>query len=99
MTIKLDVTKREETAAVVRKTGRVPGIVYGPKQEPIKLSIDKNTFTKVLDEAGEATIIELDGLGAEKIEVLIHDVAFNAGRGGVEHVDFYAIERGKELTT
>lgn len=82
----------------VRKAGRVPGVVYGPKQEPITLSVDKLAFEKMLHEAGEATIIELGGLD-EKIEVLIHDVAFNAARGGVEHVDFYAIERGKELTT
>lgn len=98
MTVKLEVTKREESADAVRKAGRVPGIVYGPKQAPIKLSIDGHTFSKMLQEAGEATIINLDGLG-EDIEVLIHDVSFNAARGGVEHVDFYAIERGKELTT
>lgn len=98
MTVKLEVTKREGAVDAVRKAGRVPGVVYGPKQEPITLSVDKLAFEKMLHEAGEATIIELGGLD-EKIEVLIHDVAFNAARGGVEHVDFYAIERGKELTT
>jgi large subunit ribosomal protein L25 len=55
-------------------------------------------FEKTLHSAGESTIINLVGLG-EDVEVLIHDVAFNAEKGGVEHVDFYAIERGKELTT
>jgi len=98
MTVKLEVTKREESADAVRRAGRVPGIVYGPKQAPIKLSVDAHTFSKMMQNAGEATIINLDGLG-EDIEVLIHDVSFNAARGGVEHVDFYAIERGKELTT
>jgi large subunit ribosomal protein L25 len=39
----------------------------------------------------------LSGVG-EEIEVLIHDVAFNPEKGGVEHVDFYAIEKGKEIT-
>ena len=96
MTIKLEVTKREKGAP--RAEGSVPGIVYGPKQEPIALSIDTFTFEKTLRDAGESTIITLSGLD-EEIEVLVHDVAFNAQRGGVEHVDFYAIERGKELTT
>lgn len=99
MTVKLEVKKREGKGAASRKAGRVPGVVYGPKQEPIKLSVDAMTFEKTLHEAGEATIINLEGLGGEPLEVLIHDVAFNAARGGVEHVDFYAIERGKELTT
>ena len=98
MTVKLEVTKREASAASVRADGNTPGIVYGPKQEPIAVSINTQTFEKTLHEAGESTIINLVGLGDE-IEVLVHDVAFNAARGGVEHVDFYAIEKGKELTT
>jgi large subunit ribosomal protein L25 len=97
MTVKLDVKERTETVDAVRKAGRVPGIVYGPKQEPVKVSVEGITFEKMLAEAGEATIISLEGL-SEPIEVLIHDVSFNAARGGAEHVDFYAIERGKELT-
>lgn len=96
MTTSLNVTKREKDAA--RIEGTVPGVVYGPKQEPISFSVDARTFEKTLREAGESTIITLTGLD-EDIEVLVHDVAFNARRGGIEHVDFYAIERGKELTT
>ena len=98
MTTKLEVTKREDSTQKVRSEGNIPGIVYGPKQEPISITLDKTIFEKTLHTAGESTIINLMGLG-EDIEVLVHDVAFNAEKGGVEHVDFYAIERGKELTT
>ncbi len=98
MTIKLEVVKREGDATTLRAKGMTPGVVYGPKQEPVSIAVDTVLFTKTLEEAGESTIINLVGLGDE-IEVLIHDVSFNAARGGVEHADFYAIERGKELTT
>lgn len=98
MTTELQVKKRETGAASVRKNGNVPGIVYGPKQEPINIETDKVQFEKTLHTAGESTIITLKGLDKD-IEVLVHDVAFDAAKGGVEHVDFYAIERGKELTT
>ena len=94
MTISLPVEKREGKAAA----GSVPAVVYGPKQDSISLTLDKATFEKVFKEAGESTIISLEGLG-EAVEVLVHDVAFNPVKGGVQHVDFYAIERGKELTT
>jgi large subunit ribosomal protein L25 len=97
MTVKLDVTKRTTTAVAVRKEGNVPAVIYGPKQEPISVSLNKIVFEKVLKEAGESTIINLVGLG-EDIEVLVHDVSFNPAKGGVEHVDFYAIEKGKEIT-
>lgn len=100
MTISLTVEKRgdkAESADALRNKGILPGIVYGPKQEAISLAVDKKAFEKVLQEAGESTIVNLEGLDAAT-EVLIHDVAFDPAKGGVTHVDFYAIERGKELT-
>lgn len=97
MTVKLEVSKRTISAQAVRNAGDVPSCVYGPKQEPISISVNKVVFEKMLKDAGESTVINLIGLG-EDIEVLIHDVAFNPAKGGVEHVDFYAIEKGKEIT-
>lgn len=101
MTITLTVETRSKeslSADALRNGGKVPAVVYGPKQESVSLSVDKRAFSKVLESAGESTIVTLEGL-AEPTEVLIHDVAFDPARGGVTHVDFYAIERGKELTT
>ncbi len=98
MTTTLTVAPRSASAQAVRAAKKIPAVVYGPKQEPISIEIDALAFTKTLHEAGESTIITLEGLD-EPIEVLVHDVAFNAARGGAEHADFYAIERGKELTT
>lgn len=99
MTITLPITKRDETTstASLRANGQVPGVVYGPKQEPITIAVDAIRFDKVCGEAGESTIVNLDGLG-EDLEVLIKDVEFNPVKQEVLHVDFYAIERGKEMT-
>ncbi len=97
MTVKLDVTKRTVSAKAIRKTGDIPAVIYGPKQEPISIAVNKIVFEKMLKEAGESTVINLAGIG-EDVEVLIHDVAFNPLKGGVDHVDFYALEKGKEIT-
>ena len=94
MTITLKVAKRAGKA----KAGNIPAVVYGPKQESVALSVDKKVFEKTLEEAGESSILSLEGLD-EPVEVLIQEVAFAPVKGGIEHVDFYAIERGKELTT
>ncbi len=100
MAITLNVTKRSDsdTAEALRAAGLLPAVVYGPKQEPLSLSLNARDFELLRQEAGESTIINLHGLD-EEIEVLIQDVDFDAGKGGVSHIDFYAIERGKELTT
>jgi len=94
----LSVTPRDGHIVAAAQQGDIPAVVYGPKQPSTPIAIDKQTFAKLLAEAGESTIISLEGLD-EPVEVLIQDVAFDPAKGGIIHVDFYAIERGKELTT
>ena len=100
MTINLAVNKRDKgvKTKALREEGCLPAVVYGPKQETIPLSVDRRLFDKVFKEAGESTIITLTGLD-EEMEVLVQDVTFDVVKGGVTHIDFYAIESGKELTT
>lgn len=95
MTVSLTVTTREGTA--VDRKAQVLGIVYGPKQEPVPVAVDRSAFERLYKDAGESTIIVLEGLG-EPLEVLIHDVDFEPVKSAIRHVDFYAIERGKEIT-
>jgi large subunit ribosomal protein L25 len=98
MTIKLSVTPRDGHITAATQQGDIPAVVYGPKQPSTAIAVDKQTFAKLFAEAGESTIISLEGLD-EPVEVLVQDVAFDPAKGGIVHVDFYAIERGKELTT
>ena len=100
MTINLTVTKRVEgvKAKSLRRDGCLPAVVYGPKQTAISLSVDSRAFRKALNEAGESTIIKLKGLDKE-VEVLIQSVDFDAVKGSVNHVDFYAVDQDRELTT
>jgi large subunit ribosomal protein L25 len=86
------------TAGKALPEGYIPAIVYGPKQEPVPISLEEKVFDKIRREAGESTIVELTGL-AEPIEVLIKDVDFDPVKQLMRHVDFYAFERGKDMTT
>ncbi len=100
MTISLAIAERDQKQknGALRASGSVPANVYGPKQEPVSISADAKELAKVLSEAGESSIIELTGL-KETFEVLVKDVDFDPVKQGVRHVDFYAIERGKDITT
>ncbi len=99
MTITLTVANRDasKSTKALRTEGQVPGVVYGPKQEALKLSVDAKELDKVLKVAGESSIVELEGLGS-KIEVLVKGVDFDPTKHAFRHVDFYAIERGKDMT-
>lgn len=100
MTITLSVTLRDESISVdkVRSEGNIPAVAYGPNNESISIVIDEKEFDKVRKEAGESTIVELTGL-KEKLEVLIKAVDFHPLRKQVLHVDFYAVDLKKEMTT
>lgn len=96
MTTKVAIAAR--TAGQALPEGHIPAVVYGPKQEPVSISLEEKVFDKIRREAGESTIVELSGL-AEPIEVLIKEVDFDPVKLRMLHVDFYAFERGKDMTT
>lgn len=96
----LIVEKRERTGtkslASLRSEGFIPGVVYGKKEESTSVKVDARDFVKTLKEAGESSIITLKGLGSDK-DVLIHDVDFEPVKGGVRHVDFYAVDKDAKI--
>lgn len=95
----LQVEKREifgKKTASLRSAGRLPAIVYGPKEEPVSITVDAIAFEKLYREIGDSTIIALKGVDDDK-DVLVHDIDYDPVKGFMRHVDFYAIERGKTL--
>ncbi len=94
----LAVKKRgtEESAAHVRTRGFVPAVFYGNKEAATPIEFEKRAFDKLWREAGETTIVTLNGLEEPK-EVLIKEVMQHPVTGTVEHVDFYVLEKGKKI--
>jgi len=97
--IELNATKRDtnENVEQLRENGQVPGVFYGPKEENTPIKLNAREFTRVWEEAGGSTIVDLKGVGEDK-EVLIHQVSWHPIKSIPVHVDFYCIERGKLLT-
>jgi large subunit ribosomal protein L25 len=77
---------------------QISAVVYGPKFASTAILVDRKEFEKTFKTAGESTIIELQGL-TSPVEVLVKEVVFAPIKGGIIHVDFYALEMGKEMTT
>lgn len=97
MTVKLTVHPRVKNSADINSE-QIPAVVYGHKFASTAISVDKKEFEKTFKTAGESTIIELEGL-EKTVEVLVKDVVFAPIKGGIIHVDFYAVEMGKEMET
>lgn len=99
MVIELKAAKRSVSGKGVqalRKDGLMPAIVYGPKQEALPVEMNQREFAKVLEKAGESTVIGLS-VDGEVHNVLIHDVDFDPVTSVARHADFYAIVKGQKV--
>ncbi len=94
--MKLAIQKRTEDASVVRSTGSIPGVFYGPKVASTPISVNGGEFMKVWKQAGESSVVTLTGVD-EDHDALIHDISKDPVSDVVTHVDFYVIEKGKKV--
>jgi len=99
--IKLNAKIRKETGrktSVLKKSGRIPAVVYGHKVKNISLDIDYKEFQKVLREAGESSLIELDIEGdKEKRPVLVHAIQKDPMTDKFIHIDFFETSLKEEV--
>jgi large subunit ribosomal protein L25 len=79
-----------------RQKGKLPAVLYGPKEKAQSLFVSLKDFKKLWKEAGESTVIQLN-LEKSKKEVLIQDVAVDPVKDEPIHVDFYAVQMDKPI--
>jgi large subunit ribosomal protein L25 len=99
MIVELKAAKRGVSGKGVqalRAEGKMPGIVYGPKQDALPVEMELRDFSKILKEAGESTVVNLTVDGAEH-PVLIHEVDLDPVTNVPRHADFYAIVKGQKV--
>jgi large subunit ribosomal protein L25 len=97
----IDVQKREEfgsrTSRRLRKTGRVPGVVYGGTgEEPISFSADARELRRVLVGAGALIDLKVDG---QARPVIVKDTQLHPVRGELMHIDFLQVRLDEKIQT
>ncbi len=89
---------KTENLKSMRKAGDVPGVVYGGKTENMTIKCSLKELHNVYVKAGENTLVEVM-VGDKKIPCLIHSISFEPVSGREEHVDLYAVDMTKKVTT
>jgi large subunit ribosomal protein L25 len=99
--ISLSAKIRKETGkktSILKESGRIPAVVYGHKVKNVSLDIDYKDFQKVLQKAGESSLIELDVEGEkEKRPVLVHDLQKDPVTDKFIHIDFFQTSLKEEV--
>ncbi|MDR2173039.1 MAG: 50S ribosomal protein L25/general stress protein Ctc [Burkholderiales bacterium] len=81
----------------MRRSGNVPGIIYGGDSEPTPISLDHNTLYHALrKEAFHSSILSVT-LGGKTVRALLRDVQMHPYKQQVLHVDFQRVEGNKKI--
>ena len=81
---------------VLKESGKIPAVVYGPGVKNISLEIDQLEFKKVFKEAGESSLIDLK-VDKEKRPVLIHEIQKDPVSDKIIHIDFFQASLKEEV--
>lgn len=97
-TVEVEVNTRESAgkrkARRLRRSGKIPGILYGPKVQPVALELDKKTFSsRVAGLEGSHLVKMKSGSPALADKVaLVKEMQYHPISGEVIHADFYEVD-------
>jgi large subunit ribosomal protein L25 len=82
----------------LRRTGKVPGIVYGSTDAPVNIELDHNDlFHALRKEAFHASILDLEVDGGKATSVLLRDVQMHPFKQQVLHIDFQRVAANTKI--
>lgn len=86
-------------ARKLRAAGRVPAVLYGHHEEPVKISLSEQDFRRVIRIRGETAIIDLtiEGETAKGYDAIIKEIQQHPATGKILHVDFQHIRLGEKI--
>jgi large subunit ribosomal protein L25 len=100
-TATLDVTARaaegSRSARRLRRTGQVPGVIYGGDGGPRLFAVDARILRNTLAHSGAVLEVTVDG--ASPGPVLVKDVQRHPVRGEAVHVDFLRVDMTVAIQT
>lgn len=75
----------------LRRTGKVPGILYGGGQQPTPVAMDKNELLRNAEqEAFFSSILDVN-LGGEHLQAIVKDIQVHPARRAIVHLDLQRI--------
>jgi len=83
----------------VRRSGKIPAVLYGAGKDVASLSVDPRQVLRILHSAsGHNTIFELSLNGGERTKAMIVDWQFEPIKGNLLHIDLKRIAMDRKLT-
>jgi len=94
--------KGKGAARKLRKNNQIPAIFYGPKTEPVMLTVDYSELKDVMKRGtAENVVIDLhvqSDQGTETRKAMLKDLLMDPVKDTFIHADFYEISMDKKIT-
>ncbi len=81
-------------AARIRAQGKLPAVIYGHKQDPVHISVDRKEIIEILHH--NAHLIEVDIAGKSE-QCLVKDVQWDHLSKNIIHVDLARVDLSEEV--
>jgi large subunit ribosomal protein L25 len=97
-TLELQVNAREagskQKARRLRRSGKIPAVLYGPKTQPVVLEIDRKDFSSRVADLEGSHLVRLKSNSGDLADrvALVKDVQFDPISGLVVHTDLYEVD-------
>jgi len=100
---RLEVELREGSgkglARATRRSGYVPGILYGHKQAPLSIKMLKKGLRSILHSGGENVLINMDIKGSVSETVMLKEIQVDPATRDIMHADFMRVSLEELITT
>ena len=82
----------------LRRSGYIPGVLYGGKDEPKKISIMEKDIVKATEIAGFATQILQISMDGKDVDVVVKEIQRHPATSRVMHADFMRVDPDSKIT-
>ena len=82
----------------LRRSGYIPGVLYGGKKEPKKISIMEKDIVKATEIAGFATQILRISMDGKDVDVVVKEIQRHPATSRVLHADFMRVDPDSKIT-
>ncbi len=82
----------------LRRTGKVPAVLYGGDREPVSLIVDHNYLLRATeDEAFSSSVLDIVVADGKRQQVVLRDLQTHPFKPLITHADFLRVSAGQEL--
>ena len=89
--------RTKNAARRVRRSGRIPAVVYGAKKDSVAITVDPKQISRILHSgSGHNTVFDFK-LGTEQTKAMIVDWQYEPIKGSLMHIDLKRIAMDQTL--